>query len=74
MNAAAAKDKVAQPFATAVQAVIDDLEAQGYEIAEASFVHDTTPHIVATRDDDLLFVLVQGLEGPTLAQFSEEIY
>jgi hypothetical protein len=61
-------------FETAVNAVIDSLEASGYQIAEASVDSDAVPHIVATSDDELLFVLVQGLEGPHLADFSEEIY
>jgi hypothetical protein len=61
-------------FETAVNAVIDSLEAGGYEIAEASLDSNDVPHVVATRDDELLFVLVQGLEGPHLADFSEEIY
>jgi hypothetical protein len=64
----------AQAFATAVQAVITDLEERGFEIAEASYAYDTTPHIVATNDDGLLFVLVQGLEGPSLAEFNEEFH
>lgn len=61
-------------FPTAVEAVIEFLEAGGYEIAEATLDSNSVPHIVATRDEELLFVLVQGLEGPTLAEFSEEIY
>lgn len=62
------------PFAAAVQAVIGQLEATGYEIAEASFHAPTTPHIVAASDDELVFVIVQGLEGPHLAEFGEGIY
>ena len=61
-------------FETAVNAVIDSLEAGGYEIAEASFDSNDVPHVVAASDDELLFVLVQGLEGPDLTEFSEEIY
>ena len=61
-------------FATAVHAVIDSLEGRGYEIAEASVDSNAVPHVVAASDDELLFVLVQGIEGPPLAEFSEEIY
>jgi hypothetical protein len=61
-------------FATAVHAVIESLENSGYEIAEASLDSNSVPHVVAASDDELLFVLVQGLEGPHLADFSEEIY
>lgn len=61
-------------FETAVNAVIDSLEASGYEIAEATLDSNSVPHVVAARDNELLFVLVQGLEGPPLADFSEEIH
>ena len=67
-------NRSASGFATAVSAVIDSLEAAGYEIAEATVDSNSVPHVVATGEDGLLFVLVQGLEGPTLAEFSEEIY
>jgi hypothetical protein len=62
------------PFATAVQAVVDTLTADGQAIVEATMHANELPHVVATRDDELLFVLVQGLEGPNLAEFSEELY
>ena len=64
----------APAFATAVNAVIARLEEDGYEIADASIDPHAPAHVVAERDDDLLFVLVQGLEGAPLSEFSEETY
>jgi hypothetical protein len=66
-------------FAVAVEAVLQRLDEDGYEIVEYSASPSDLPHIVAERDGDAagrerLFVLVQGVEGPTLDEFSEEIY
>jgi hypothetical protein len=61
-------------FAAAVQAVLDHLQADGHEILDASFESATTPHVAASGADGLLFVLVQGIEGPPLPEFSEESY
>lgn len=61
-------------FAVAVRAVIENLESSGFEILEAVFDASHTPHVVAERNDRLQFVLVQGIEGPYLADFSEETH
>jgi hypothetical protein len=61
-------------FAAAVRSVIDDLESAGHEIVEAEFDASFTPNVVALKDGELLFVLVQVLLGPHIAEFSESVF
>lgn len=61
-------------FAAAVHAVIDELESAGHEIVEAEFQASFTPNVVALKDGELLFVLVQVLLGPHIADFSESVF
>ena len=61
-------------FAIAVHAVIDDLETSGFAILEAVFEAGHTPHVVAERAGRLQFVLVQGLEGPSVAGLNEQTH
>ena len=61
-------------FAAAVHTVIDELESAGHEIVEAEFDASFTPNVVASKDGELLFVLVQVLLGPHIADFSESVF
>jgi hypothetical protein len=61
-------------FAAAVHAVIDELEAASHEIVEAQFEASFTPNVVALKDGELLFVLIQVLLGPHIAEFSESVF
>jgi len=61
-------------FAAAVHTVIDELESAGHEIVEAEFEVSFTPNVVALKDGELLFVLIQVLLGPHIAEFSESVF
>jgi hypothetical protein len=61
-------------FAAAVHTVIDELELAGHEIVEAEFEASFTPNVVALKDGELLFVLIQVLLGPHIAEFSESVF
>jgi len=61
-------------FAAAVGAVIDKLESAGFEVVDAAFEENFTPHLVGQKDDQLLFVLVHAVEGPHLSSFSEAAF
>lgn len=61
-------------FAAATYAVIDELESAGHEIVEAEFEASYTPNVVARKDGELLFVLIQVLLGPHISQFSESVF
>lgn len=74
IDEAPAASSQASLFAAAVRSAIFTLEEAGFDIVEAEFLSDFTPHVVARKDGQLLFVVVQALQGPALAQFSSQVF